>query len=159
MSVGDKPENRGEVEMSISADSTLLFVEHGKDGTREGQPTTLHVGRDGRLAYAWVDARWAENRLDSPRKPAEAAAPSRFAAGDIVLMRYHVSRFTLEMRDADPKLFAHRIIDAKIKGSVARDEEGHLAVRVSAPVDAKALRDKALFPRGEMRFERDDLEI
>jgi methionyl aminopeptidase len=56
--------------------------------------------------------------------------------------------------NADPKQFAHRIIDDRIKGTVARDDQGHLAVRVSAPVDPKALRDAKLFPRGEMRFTR-----
>jgi hypothetical protein len=155
MSVGDKPENRGEVELRISADCTLLFVEHEKDGTREGEPTTLHVGRDGHIAYAWVDARWAEQRLGSRPKPGEPAAPSQYAAGDIVLMRYRTSGLKLELRDADAKQFAHRVIDGKIKGTVARDDEGHLAVRISAPADPKALRDAKLFPRGAMRFELD----
>ena len=154
LSVGDKKEDHGEVELRIAADCTLLFVEHEKSGVRDGEPTTLHVGRDGRLAYAWVDARWAEQRLQSPPKPGDAAAPSSFAAGDIVLMRYRVAGRKLEMSDADARQFAHRVIDGAIKGTVTRDEEGHLAVRISAPVDPKALRDAALFPRGQMRFER-----
>jgi hypothetical protein len=153
-SLGDRKENNGEVELRIAPDCTLLFVEHEKSGVREGEPTTLHVGSDGRLGYAWVDARWAEQRLESPPKPGEARAPSSFAAGDIVLMRYRVTGRRLDLGDADAKLFAHRVIDGKIKGTVTRDEEGHLAVRVSAPVDPKALRDAALFPRGQMRFER-----
>ena len=156
LSMGDRPESTGEIELRIAANCTLLFVEHEKDGAREGESTTLHVGHDGRLAYAWVDARWAELRMDSSSQGESkgAAEPSRYAAGDIVLMRYRVSGRKLELNNADPKLFAHRIIDKKIKGTIARDEAGHLAVRISAPVDPKSLRDAALFPRGEMRFER-----
>jgi hypothetical protein len=155
LSVGDKPGNAGEVELRIAGDCTLSFVEHEHGAPREGEPTALHVGRDGAIAYAWVDARWAEKRMDTSTKAAgQAAEPSGFAAGDIVLMRYRVSGHRLELRNADPKRFAHRIIDGAIPGTVARDDQGHLAVRVSAPVDPKQLRDATLFPRGEMRFTR-----
>ena len=152
LSVGDRKDDAGEVELRIAADCTLLFVEHEKGAPREGEPTPLHVGRDGRIAYAWVDARWADRRMAlSSDKKEDATA---FAAGDIVLMQYRVSGRKLEMRNADPKQFAHRIIDDRIKGTVDRDEQGHLAVRVSAPVDPKQLRDAKLFKRGEMRFTR-----
>jgi hypothetical protein len=155
LSVGDRPGNAGEVELRIDAACTLLFVEHDKGAPRLGEPTALHVGHDGRIAYAWVDARWAEERMDnsSEAEPKLPEEPSEFAAGDIVLMRYRVSARKLEFSNAEPKLFAHRIIDEKIKGEVSRNDQGRLAVRVSAPVDAKALRDARLFPRGEMRFE------
>ena len=151
MSIGDKPADAGEVELRIAADCTLRFVEHEKGGTREGDPTPLHVGRDGRLAYAWVEARWAEKRMASQDRASE---PSDFAAGDLELMQYRVDARRLELRGAEPKLFAHRIIDGKLKGEVTRDKEGHLAVRVAAPVDPRALRDAKLFPKGEMRFTR-----
>ena len=154
LSVGDTPQRAGEVELRIAADCTLLFVEHEHGAPRLGDPTPLHVGRDGRIAYAWVDAHWAERRLESPPKPGDPVAPSAFAAGDIVLMRYRASARALELSNADPKAFAHRVIDERIKGTVARDEQGHLAVRIAAPVDPQALRDGRLFPRGEMRFKR-----
>jgi hypothetical protein len=156
LSVGDKADDRGEVELRIAADCALSFVEHEKDGTDEGEPTTLQVGRDGRIRYAWVDAHWAERRMESSSngETKETENSQGFAAGDIVLMRYRVSGRRLELLQADPKQFAHRIVDDRIKGTIARDESGHLAVRVTVPVDAKALRDSALFPRGEMRFER-----
>jgi hypothetical protein len=155
LSVADKPAENGEVELRIATDCTLLFVEHEKGVTREGAPTTLHVGRDGRIAYAWVDARWAEVRMalsDAEKAPAQDK-PSQFAAGDIVLMQYRVAARRLELRNASPKPFAHRIIDGKLKGDVRTDGDD-LAVRVRAPVDPRQLRDPALFPRGEMRFER-----
>ena len=156
LSVGDKPQNSGEVELRIAADCKLLFVEHEHGAPRLGEPAYLRVGRDGRIAYAWVNARWAEKRMDSsssaePKLPEE---PSEFLPGDLVLMRYRVTDRTLEFRNADPKLFAHRVIDEQIKGTVARNDQGRLAVRVSAPVDPKPLRDARLFPRGEMRFRR-----
>jgi hypothetical protein len=156
LSVGDNPGNAGEVELRIGADCTLLFVEHDKGAPREGEPTPLHVGRDGRIAYAWVDARWADQRMALSPEAKKAEASSAFAAGDIVLMQYRVSGRRLELRNADPKQFAHRVIDDAIKGTVTRDDQGHLAVRVSAPVDPKQLRDAKLFPRGEMRFTRND---
>jgi hypothetical protein len=154
LSVGDKPADTGEVELRIDAQCTLLFVEHEKSGTRDGAPTTLHVGRDGRTAYAWVDARWAETRMDGKSGDAKDAAASAFLAGDIVLMQYRVSGRRLELRNASPKQFAHRIIDGELKGEVKHDQDGDLAVRVTAPVDPRQLRDAKLFPRGEMRFER-----
>ena len=155
LSKGDQPADLGEVELRIDAACKLLFVEHEQDGVREGEPTTLHVGRDGRIAYAWVDAQWTDRRMDSASDAKqEDTKPSDFAAGDIVLMQYRVSGSKLELRQADPKLFAHRIIDGRIKGEVRRDAEGSMAVRVRAPVNAKALRDSRLFPRGEMRFVR-----
>ena len=151
LSVGDKPGDDGEVELRIAADCMLLFVEHEKDGTREGDATALHVGRDGRIRYAWVDARWTERRManasDAPKDPS-------FAEGDIALFQYRATAKTLEVRNAAPKAFAHRAIDEKIKGEVTRTKGGDLTVRVLAPVDAKALRDRALFPKGDMRFTR-----
>jgi hypothetical protein len=154
LSVDKDPKDAGEVELRIATDCTLLFVEHEKDGTREGAPTPLHVGRDGRIAYAWVDAGWAEFRMrakDAP--PHDPAEPYPFAEGDIVLMQYRVSGRRLELRQADAKLFAHRIIDGKIKGTVKRGDDD-LAVRVTAPVDPRQLRDAKLFRSGDMRFER-----
>jgi hypothetical protein len=160
LSVGDKHDEPGEVELRIAADCTLLFVEHEKDGTREGAPTAVHVGRDGRIAYAWVDARWAEQRmaLSDASKPADPpgttpADLSRSAAGDVVLMQYRASADRLELRNADPKAFAHRVIDDAIHGEVAR-KGSDLAVRVTAPVEARALHDPRLFPRSDMRFTR-----
>jgi hypothetical protein len=153
LSKGDKPGSDGEVELRIAADCALLFVEHEHGAPREGEPTALHVGRDGRIAYAWVDARWAETRMALNEDRAKATA-SQFAAGDIVLMQYSLSGKRLELRNASPKPFAHRIIDDEIKGEVTRRSNGDLAVRVAAPVDPRQLRDATLFPRGEMRFER-----
>ena len=89
-----------------------------------------------------------------PANGAKVNRASDFAAGDIVLMRYRASARRLDVRQADPKQFAHRIIDDRIKGEIKQDADGDLAVRVAAPVDPRALRDAALFPRGEMRFER-----
>jgi hypothetical protein len=153
LSVGDKPGDTGEVELRIDAACKLLFVEHEKSGTREGDPTPLHVGRDGRIAYAWVDARWVEKRMENHPDRVKGERESAFAAGDIVLLQYKVSGRRLEFRNADPKAFAHRIIDEKLKGVVLA-EDGEMAVRVTAPIDPKALRDAGLFPRGEMRFVR-----
>jgi hypothetical protein len=152
LSVGDKPGNTGEVELRIAPDCTLLFVEHEHGAPREGAPTALHVGRDGRIAYAWVDARWAEERMQLTPEGAKVNRASAFAAGDVVLMQYRASGRTLDVRQADPKQFAHRIIDNRIKGTVRQDADGDLAVRVAARVDPRALRDAKLFPRGEMRF-------
>jgi hypothetical protein len=155
LSVADKPAENGEVELRIATDCTLLFVEHEHGAPREGEPTALHVGRDGRIAYAWVNARWAETRMASP--PANGAKVNRasdFDADDLVLMQYRIAGRRLDVRQADPKQFAHRIIDDRIKGEIRQDAGGDLAVRVAAPVDPRALRDAKLFPRGEMRFRR-----
>jgi hypothetical protein len=152
-SEGDKPGNRGEVELRIAADCTLLFVEHEHGAPREGKPTTLHVGRDGRIAYLWVDAQWADIRMDGHPDKVNVDGKSNFTAGDIVLMQYKVTGHRLELRNASPKEFAHRIIDDKIKGEVHADE-GDIEARVTAPVDPRLLRDAKLFPRGDMRFTR-----
>jgi hypothetical protein len=153
LSVGDRKDNAGEVELRIAADCTLLFVEHEKGAPREGEPTPLHVGRDGNIAYAWVDARWAEKRMALHTDLAKPDEPSAFPEGDIALMRYRVSGRRLELRQADPKAFANRIVDGELMG-VVHSQSDELAVRVTAPVDPKALRDGRLFPRGEMRFTR-----
>ena len=157
-SIGDKPADRGEVELRIAPDCALLFVEHEKGGTREGDPTPLHVGRDGRLAYAWVDARWAERRMaisgDPPATPAAAPSTPDFAEGDVVVYRYRIAGRRLVLMGTDPKRFAHRIIDGKLKGAVPRTTEGDLAVRVAAGADPRALRDATLFPPGDVAFER-----
>lgn len=151
LSKGDKPGTDGEVELRIAADCTLLFVEHEHGAPREGEPTALQVGRDGRIRYAWVDARWAEQRMQS----ADAAKePSTFLAGDIVLMQYRATAKSLELRNANPKAFAHRIIDDRLKGEVTRTKGGDLSVRVLAPVDPAKLREAALFPKGDMCFIR-----
>ena len=160
-SKGDKPGTDGEVELRIAADCMLRFVEHEESGTREGEPTPLHVGRDGTLAYAWVDARWAERRMaiSGNHPPAPAAIPpesppSEFVQGDVVVYRYRIQGRRLDLFGPDPKRFAHRMIDGRLKGAVHRGDDGDLAVRVSAGVDPRELRDPKLFPRGDVAFER-----
>jgi hypothetical protein len=153
LSVGDQPGEHGEVELKITADCTLWFVEHEKNGIDQGEPTTLHVGRDGRIAYAWVDARWTEKRMQDSPDRWKGGTGSGINEGDLVLLKYRASGRSLEFRMADAKAFAHRVIDGKIKGTVDSDED-EIAVRVTAPVDPRTLRDGKLFPRGEMHFER-----
>ena len=158
LSVGDKPGNAGEVELRIGADCTLLFVEHEHGAPREGEPTQIFTGRDGRIRYAWVGARWADRRMsltgDSITGGNGDAEPSRYADGDVVVYQYTVSARRLGLRKPDPKEFAHRIIDQRVKGEVRQEKDGGLVVRVTAPVEPRALRDSKLFPRGEMRFTR-----
>ena len=158
LSEGDKPGNTGEVELRIGADCTLLFVEHEHGAPREGEPTTIHVGRDGKINYAWVDARWADARMslssDSTPEGSGSEKASGFAAGDIVLYQYRVTPRLLELHKPEPKAFAHQIIDDRFKGEVHQDKDGGLAVRVAAPVDPRPLRDRKLFSRGDMRFIR-----
>jgi hypothetical protein len=151
LSKGDKPGTDGEVELRIAADCTLLFVEHEHGAPRAGDPTALHVGRDGRLRYGWVDARWAERRMQSTDA---AAGESAYVAGDIVLFQYRAAAQSLQVRNANPKQFAHRIIDDRLKGEVTRTKGGDLSVRVLAPVDAKRLRERTLFPKRDMQFTR-----
>jgi hypothetical protein len=158
LSIGDKPQDKGEVEIRITSDCKLLFVEHEKEVTREGDWTQLYVGRDGRIRYLWIDARWTEQRMaltdERAKANAEEAKASEFAAGDFVVFQYRVDAHRLEVNKPNPKAFAHRIIDEQIKGEVKHDADGDLAVRVTAPVDPRQLRDAKLFPRGDMRFER-----
>ena len=160
LSVGDTPGERGEVELRITHRrgahdgapegggfevwDELVFVENKKEGTTKGEPTDLHVGRDGDRRYLWVDANWAEVRMgETPRAD----------KGDVFVFRYRIDGDRLELWQPDTQAIAHRVIDNKLKGDVhqANDE---LHVRLKAPVAPEALRMRYFWDEDVLRFER-----
>lgn len=164
LSVGDGRGERGEVELRIvhrtgaHADSPegggfedwdeLVFVEHGKEGTKTGEPTDLHVGRDGDRRYLWVDARWAETRMGQ--------APQA-TKGDVFVFRYRIDGDHLELWQPDHQAIAHRVIDNKLKGDV-HDADDELHVRLMAPVPKEALRMRYFWDKDVLRFDRAAME-
>jgi hypothetical protein len=144
LSTGDDPGDEGEVELRIGADCRLDFIEHGKDGTKTGEPTPLHVGRDADRTYLWVDANWAEVRMGEK---------ARADAGDVFVLRYRARGDRLELWQVDTKAAAHRVIDNELKGDVHQaDDELH--VRLKQPVDPKALRARGFWDEDVLRFRR-----
>jgi len=161
LSVGDRPDEMGEVELRIEphgwgerdAESgidtfnfaTLLtFVENKKEGTVTGEATRLGYGHDGDRHYLWVDANWAEVRMGE--KP-------RANKGDVFVFRYRVRGDRLEVWQVDTNAIAHRVIDNQLKGDVHQaDDELH--VRLKAPVDPKALRARGFWDEDVLLFER-----
>jgi hypothetical protein len=160
VSIGDTPGERGEVELRIThragahEDSPegggfevwdeLVFVENKKEGTTKGKPTDLNVGRDGDRRYAWVDARWAEERMGQP---------PRADKGDVLLYRYRIDGDRLDIWQPDTQAIAHRVIDNKLKGDVVQAND-ELHVRLKAPVQKEALRMRYFWSEDVLHFER-----
>jgi hypothetical protein len=136
-SIGDKREKNGEVELRISDQCSLLFIEHEQDGTKEGTPVQLHIGSDRDLHYLWVDSAWVVSRFDKKQPP---------PAGDIYLVRYRIEKDRLTLQTPDDTAVAHRIIDGKIKGEVRRID-GDLNNRLLAPVDPAVLHQPGFFDK------------
>jgi len=143
-SIGDKPEDNGEVELRIDDKCTLLFVEHEKSGTKEGATTQLHVGNDRGAGYLWVDGTWVASRFEMKQPP---------PTGDVYLVRYRIRNDRLTLQAPDDKAIAHRIIDGKIKGEV-HDADGSLNNRVLAPADPAILRQPGFFDKEKAELRR-----
>jgi hypothetical protein len=143
-SIGDKREENGEVELRIDDQCMLLFIEHEKDGTKEGTPTQLHVGNDNGSGYLWVDGAWVASRFDMKQAP---------PAGDIFLVRYRIKNDQLTLQAPDDKAIAHRIIDGKINGEVRRID-GNLDNRILAPIDPAVLRQPGFFDKEKAELRR-----
>ena len=137
LSVGDKHEEDGEVELRIDGKCSLLFLEHEKSGTKEGVATQLHVGSDRDINYLWVDSDWAQTRFDMKNPP---------PTNDIYLLRYRIRNDRLTLEAPDDRVVAHRIIDGKINGEVRRID-GNLNNRLLAPVDPAVLREAGFFDK------------
>lgn len=142
-SIGDKPSDAdNEVELRIDRQCQLLFIEHEKDGDRDGTPTALHVGKRNGRRYFWLDATWANQRFKSDRQP---------AAGDVYVVRYGIVAKILTLELPNDKAIAHRIIDGKIHGDVDRTED-ILFNRVTDPFDAAELDRPGFFGGQAARF-------
>jgi hypothetical protein len=98
-----------ELVLVIDAACSLDVEEYTQDGVRHGEPTRLHLARQGELRYAWVDAGWAMARFREEH---------RFPAGDILLMRFTLDGDRLDVFNIDDKLAAHAIIDGDLTGEV-----------------------------------------
>jgi hypothetical protein len=147
-SEGEGDDKDGEIVLQIDAACQLAVVEHKADGPSTGDPTTLHLGRHGRHAYAWVDAGWMMRRFDEDH---------RFPDGDVFLMRYRQQGGRLELWSTDDKLIAHAIIDDKLEGEVlARDNE--LFNRLTGRQDPEVLEHRGLFDAEAAAFRRMDPE-
>ena len=136
-SIGDKHEENGEVELRIDDKCMLLFIEHEKDGTKEGVATQLHVGSDREVNYLWVASAWAQTRFDMKNPP---------VGDDVYLLRYRIRNDLLTLEAPDDRVVAHRIIDGKINGEVRRID-GNLNNRLLAPVDPAVLRQAGFFDK------------
>lgn len=143
-SEGDGDDKDGEIVLQIDAACQLAVVEHKADGPSTGEPTTLHLGRHGRHAYAWVDAGWMMRRFDEDH---------RFPDGDVFLMRYRQQGDRLELWSTDDKRVAHAIIDDELEGEVlARDNE--LFNRLTGTQDPEVLEHRGLFDSEAAGFRR-----
>jgi hypothetical protein len=148
-SEGDRRSEDGELVVFVGPACDLVTLEHGNDGERRSQPTTLHTGRAGGVRYLWVDAAWANasfeveaNRIDRP--------------GDVYLYAYALSRDVLRVATPPHRALAHRVIDKDIPGEVSMlgDE---LVVRVTgAPASVRdTLSKHRVFRMDEaLRFRR-----
>jgi len=150
LSVADSNSNDtpGEVELQIDKTCRLSLIEHKKDGNVGGDPTMLHFGRDGTQRYFWIDAGWAFKRAQST-EPAPA--------GDVYLLRYDISGRELQLRTANDRVVAHRILDDKLHGEVHKTEST-LVNRVTGTVTPEQLRSMIAFDSKPARFTRRDAE-
>jgi hypothetical protein len=143
-SVGDKPDENGDVQLDVSP-TCLLEVSDRKDGAmRHGAPTQLHVGQFGTWHYAWVDSTWAQKRFDSELPTND---------GDIHLLRYKVDHDDLVMNAMDDTAIAHRIIDDKIDGVVHKDDKG-LQNRITGGPHPELLDSMGFFKEEALSFHR-----
>jgi hypothetical protein len=150
LSVADSGTNDtpGEVELQIDKACHLSLIEHKKDGDVGGEATELHIGRNGSQNYFWLDAAWAFKRAQST-EPAPA--------GDVYVLRYNISGKELQLRTANNRLIAHRILDDKLHGEVHKSEST-LVNRLTGTVTPAQLRSMITFDTKPARFTRRDTE-
>ena len=150
LSVADSGSNDapGEVELQIDKTCNLSLTEHKKDGDVSGDATMLHIGRDGAQDYFWLDATWAFKRAQST-EPAPA--------GDVYLLRYSFLGKELQLRTANDRAIAHRILDDKLHGEVHKTEST-LVNRLTGAVTPEQLRGMVTFDTKPARFARRDAE-
>jgi len=143
-SIGDKREDNGEVELRIDDQCNLLFIEHEKNGSKQGAATLLHVGHDRGDGFLWVDGAWVASRFDMKRT---------VPAGDIFLVDYRIKNDRLTLHAPNDKAIAHRIIDGKINGEVRR-VDGDLDNRILAPADPAMLHQPWFFDAEKAELRR-----
>jgi hypothetical protein len=148
-SEGDKRSEDGELVAFVGSACELVTVEHGNDGERRSQPTTLRTGRAGGVRYLWVDAAWANASFD-----VETHSIDR--PGDVYLYAYALSRDVLRVATPPHRALAHRVIDKDIPGEISmRGDE--LVVRIGGdPGSVRAMLAKhRVFRMDEaLRFRR-----
>ena len=143
-SIGDPPDEDGEVTLRLDAQCRLTYEERKATGLVTGEATTVHVARHGDHAYAWVDAAWALARFEEDHRP---------PAGDIMLVRYRLDGDVLELWSTDDKPIAHAIIDGQLEGEViAADNE--LFNRLTGEQAPAVLERDGLFDAEPARFRR-----
>lgn len=143
-SVGDTPQENGEVVLHLDAACQLRFEEHERDGVRRTDATPLHLGRRGEYAYAWVDSSWALKSVEEDHRP---------PAGDIQLARYHVDGDTLQLWSTDDKAIAHAIIDGELTGTVSYSDS-ELFNRLTGEPAPAVLDRPGLFDAEPAKFQR-----
>jgi hypothetical protein len=145
VSVTDAGQANDELRLDIDAACALAVADFDKGQLREGESTTLRVGRDATGRYAWVTAGWADRRFDAKDLQTDPA--------DIYLFRYRIEGSELVVQTVDHKAVAHRIIDAGIPGTV-RSDDRVLANRITGRARPELLTLPDLFEAEPMRFRR-----
>lgn len=143
-SIGDTPDENGDVQMDISTDCKLELADRKDGKLRQGEPTQLFVGQHGGQQYLWVDSTWSQRRFDSDLPVHE---------GDVYLMRYRIENAELEVVSPDDKAIAHRILDEGIRGEIYKGEHG-LKNRITGGPHPELLASEGFFGKEPARFRR-----
>jgi hypothetical protein len=149
LSLGDRAEERGELEANIDAACGLVTIERKQAGPQRSTPTTLRHARVDGMNYLWVDAAWVHRNFE-----VEAGVLDR--PGDVYLYAWRLRGDQLLLSAPPHRALAHHVLDKDIKGDVLmQDEDLTIRVRGDAAATRAMLRKHRLFRFDEpLRFER-----
>jgi hypothetical protein len=149
LSLGDRAEERGELEAIIDAACGLVTIEHKQAGPQRSTPTTLRHARVDGVNYLWVEAAWVHRNFEV--EPGVLDRPE-----DVYLYAWRLRGDQLLLSAPPHRALAHRVLDKDIKGEVLMQDED-LTIRVSGDAAATRamLKKHRLFRFHEpLRFER-----
>jgi hypothetical protein len=149
LSLGDRPEDRGELEAFIEPDCSLRTIEHKQDGAHRSDTTTLSRARVDKRDYLWVDATWVHRNFEA--EPNLLDQP-----GDVYLYAYRLNRKELQLAAPAHRAVAGKVIDKTVPGDVLKQGDD-LTVRVRGKPDEirQLLRKQRLFDFDQaLRFVR-----
>jgi hypothetical protein len=151
LSLGDKPEDEGELVATVDARCRLVTVERKASGERTSAATTLHSGKADGVRYLWLDAAWANASF-------EVTPTVLDEAGDVYVFAWRLRGGRLELAAPPHRALAHKVLDKDIEGGVLLHDDA-LTVRLTGERDElrKLLRTYRVFRFDRpLRFRRAD---
>jgi hypothetical protein len=150
LSLGDKPEDEGELVATVDAQCRLVTVERKAGGDRTSAATTLRSGKADGVRYLWLDADWANASFEVKRTALDSA-------GDVYVFAWRLRGERLELAAPPHRALAHKVLDKDIEGGVLMHDDS-LTVRLTGERDElrKLLRTYRVFRFDRpLRFRRD----